>query len=291
MADTYIIAVISDIHSNFVALKAVFEELSNIDIDDIVIAGDIIGGFLQPNQTVELVQKANAKVIHGNREDYLRYYNDGTHNNWDQYYQMLPVVWMHRKLTKNNMNYLFDLPNQITFDVNDTKFRVVHGSFRKTNELIYKHETKKIEKVLANVEEDILICGHCHQQWHARANDTLIVNPGSVGISYIKGGYAPYSLLVFKDGRWYVEEKTVKYDPNKIREAFRKADIDNYSPWEMMLMHSTEDGKIATLAFLDYAKKYAISKGWDGKGGLIPNNYWLEAEKVFDWKNYEYEYK
>ena len=34
---------------------------------------------------------------------------------------------------------------------------------------------------MAVVPEDVLICGHSHQQWHRLVNGTLIVNPGSSG--------------------------------------------------------------------------------------------------------------
>lgn len=291
MDKTYKIAVISDIHSNFVALKAIIDELENMNIDDIVIAGDNIGGFLQPNQTIELIQKSNARVIHGNREDYLRYYSDGTHSVWDNYHQMLPIVWTKNKLTKNNTDFIFNLPTQITFNINHTSFRVVHGSPNNVSELIYKNETSKIEKLLACVDEDILICGHCHQQWHKLVKGTLIVNPGSVGLSFRKGGIAPYSLLIYKDNNWIVEEKSVKYSIDEVIKAFKKVDIKNYNAWEKMLVHSITDGKVATLAFLKFAKDFAISRSWDDKRGLIPNNHWLEAENAFDWQNYEYKRK
>jgi hypothetical protein len=50
-------------------------------------------------------------------------------------------------------------------------------------------------------------------------------------------------------------------------------------------MHSIADGKVATLAFLTYAKEYAISKGWDGDDGLMPNDFWRAANEKFDWDN------
>lgn len=288
MGREYKIGIVSDIHSNFVALKAVFDEFSKLNLDDIVIAGDIIGGFTQPNQTIELIKNSGAKVIHGNREDYLRGFLEGKYANWSKFHQMKPVTWTDRELTAENKDYLLNLPTHIKFNVMDTSIIVVHGTPRRVNELVYKYEMDKIKESLASVSEDILICGHNHQQWNNKVDGTLIVNPGSAGLSFRKGGMAPYSILTYANDIWSVEEKLAPYDTSENRKAFATSQVHHYSPWENMLLHSIEDGKVATLAFLTYVKKHAISNGWDGVSNLIPNEHWHAANDAFDWDNYEY---
>ena len=287
MGKPYKIAVISDIHSNYVALKKVLAEIEKLEPDEIVAAGDIAGLFVQPNQTIELLQKIKARIISGNGEARLRKYHEGGAGHWADFHQMKPLVWTYGKLTDDNLRFLLDLPEQIAFFAKDKSVRVVHGTIHSVWELIYKHERQKIIERLAAVEEDILICGHSHQQWHDRVNGTLIVNPGAVGISFMGEGIAPYSIIKCEDGVWSVEEKQAKYDPMEVGQSFEKAGIENYSAWENMLMHSITDGKITTLAFLNYAKEHAVLKGWDGDG-LIPNLHWESANETFDWEGYDY---
>ncbi len=287
MSADYKIALISDIHSNFVALKSVMKEIEKEGVDDIVVAGDNIGLFVQPNQTVEFLQKLDAKVIQGNSEDYLRGYDDGTKAHWSNFHQMTPMVWTHGKLTDDNREYLLQLPAQLTFEACGTSFRVVHGSLDKVNELIYKHETGKIRKKIACAKEDIVICGHNHQQYHMKLDGTLIVNPGSAGISFMGNGIAPYSLIVRTNGKWKVEERQAVYNTHEVAAAMKKSDISNYAPWESMLIRSITDGKVATIAFIKFAYRYAKKNGWDGKGDLVPNEYWHSAYKNFDWANYK----
>ena len=281
----YKIAVISDIHSNCVALAAIVRDVLKEGADKIVVAGDIIGGFTQPNEAVELLREIGADVIYGNREDYLRDYIAGEHPLWDKFDQMLPITWTNKILTDENKSYLLNLPANLVFDVADTKIRVVHGTPRRTNELIYKYEHEKIKKIMAIVPEDVLICGHSHQQWNRLVNGTLIVNPGSSGLSFRKGGMAPYTMLYFEAGKWRADERQVHYDTADSKAAFESSGIAHYEPWANMLMHSIADGKVATLAFLTYAKEYAISKGWDGDDGLMPNDFWRAANEKFDWDN------
>ena len=286
--ESYKIGIVSDIHSNYVALKAVFDEMVCLCVDKIIVAGDIIGGFVQPNQTADIIRKSGALAIHGNREDYLRHYLEGRHENWKKFDQMKPITWTDKELTDDNKSYLLNLPAHITFDVCGTKFKVVHGTPRRVNELVYKHESEKIKEVLASVREDILICGHSHQQWNARVDGTLIINPGSAGLSFRKGGMAPYTILSHADGAWSVGEKQAAYSIEAVENTFKEAGIVNYAAWENMLLHSIRDGKVATIAFLKFAKAYALSNEWDETGGLIPNEHWNEAVKKFDWENIDY---
>ena len=95
---------------------------------------------------------------------------------------------------------------------------------------------------------------------------------------------APYTMLYFEDGKWRADERQVHYNTADNKAAFEASGIAHYEPWANMLMHSIADGKVATLAFLTYAKEYAISKGWDDDG-LIPNELWQAANEKFDWDN------
>lgn len=53
-------------------MQAIFRELKNMDIDDVIVAGDNIGGFPQPNETIEFLKTLDAKIIRGNKEGYLK---------------------------------------------------------------------------------------------------------------------------------------------------------------------------------------------------------------------------
>ncbi len=291
MAANYKIAVISDIHSNFVALRAIMDELNKEGVDEIAVAGDNIGLFVQPNETVDLLREKNARMIHGNSEDYLRSYIDGTNAHWLNFHQMKPLVWTHDTLTVDNTDFLLNLPPQRTFSVHNTSFRMVHGSINRVDELIYKHENDKIKNGLAAAKEKVLICGHSHQQWHRRVEGTLIVNPGSAGISYMGKGVAPYSVISHENGIWSVKEHRAIYDVDEVACEMEKAAIEHYAPWAKMLLHSITDGKVATIAFIEYAKQYALSNGWDGNHPLIPNEHWHSAYKEFDWENFVCRFK
>lgn len=63
------IAFISDIHSNFPALKTVLDNLSSRKIDQIYCLGDITGYHTMPNETINLVIKSKIKCLMGNHDN------------------------------------------------------------------------------------------------------------------------------------------------------------------------------------------------------------------------------
>ena len=112
------------------ALAAIVRHVLKEGADKIVVAGDIIGGFTQPNETAELLREIGVDAIYGNREDYLRDYIAGEHPQWDKFDQMLPITWTNKILTDENKSYLLNLPANLVFDAMDTKIRVVHAARR-----------------------------------------------------------------------------------------------------------------------------------------------------------------
>ena len=72
-----IILVISDIHSNYTALKTVINTAK--PFTQILFAGDIIGFGPHPHECVETIKKLNVKTVKGNHDhaiitnDYTRF--------------------------------------------------------------------------------------------------------------------------------------------------------------------------------------------------------------------------
>jgi diadenosine tetraphosphatase ApaH/serine/threonine PP2A family protein phosphatase len=61
-------AVVSDIHGNAVALKAVLEDIASIGVDRIICLGDIIGYGPDPLECVDLVREKCAWALMGNHD-------------------------------------------------------------------------------------------------------------------------------------------------------------------------------------------------------------------------------
>ena len=65
-------AVLSDIHGNATALKAVLEDVKNKGITDYIIAGDYCLSGPYPDECISIIRNLkNAHIIRGNEEQYL----------------------------------------------------------------------------------------------------------------------------------------------------------------------------------------------------------------------------
>jgi predicted phosphodiesterase len=62
------LAVLSDIHGNLLALRAVLVDVARQGVDQIVHLGDLLSGPLQPAETADLLMAQNLPIIRGNHE-------------------------------------------------------------------------------------------------------------------------------------------------------------------------------------------------------------------------------
>ena len=65
------IAIISDVHGNYEALKSVLAKIDEMNISDIFCLGDVVGYYSQVNECCDELRKRNVKCIMGNHDWYI----------------------------------------------------------------------------------------------------------------------------------------------------------------------------------------------------------------------------
>lgn len=65
---TGVVALMSDIHANVEALRAVLRELENELLDDIVVAGDVVVRCLHDAECIDMLRDLSCVVIAGNAD-------------------------------------------------------------------------------------------------------------------------------------------------------------------------------------------------------------------------------
>ena len=124
------IAVISDIHGNILALKAVVEDLNRRKIDKVINLGDHISGPLWPKETIEFLMLQDWIHIRGNHDRQLIEQSAYEHGSSDKYaYQFLD---------KKGKEWLQSLPSSIQFN---EEIYACHGTPIKND--VYLLETIK----------------------------------------------------------------------------------------------------------------------------------------------------
>ena len=193
-------AVISDVHANLQALKAVLERIGDTKT---YCLGDMIGYGAQPNEVIDLIRQKGITCIRGNHEDHL----------FEE-----PGSWTSKLLSRKNTRYLKELPQKI--ETAEALF--VHGSPRSpTYEYLFPDETEKFEKNAKHTEKGIIFSGHTHIQMNINTAGKTWVNPGSVGQPRDERPMPGYVLV--KDKR--IRRYRIDYDIKKAVAAIRGNDM------------------------------------------------------------------
>lgn len=183
------VAVLSDIHGHLPALEAVLAEVDGAAVDLVVLTGDIAAGPM-PVPTLRRLLDLGRRVVwvRGNADRELV---DVPQTPPD------PVVpWAAAQLTGELRAHLAGLPLTVTLDVDGlgpTLF--CHATPRDDEEVALVDSTlDRWAEVLTGRPEQTVVLGHTHMPFVRLASRRLVVNPGSVGMPYGRGG-AHWALL------------------------------------------------------------------------------------------------
>lgn len=221
------IAVISDIHANLAALKAVVDDIEQFKPDMIFCLGDYVMAGYNPNGTMEflfeLKQKFgdNFKMIQGNTDKMVAYCSEELLKNSKEAYPCMGYSLEEDvKITeKNYIEFIKNLPEKMELEICGLKIELVHGSPRRQNENIYPGLTENtVEEMVASSKAELILCGHTHKPaGYSLSSGKTVVNVGSVGRSMIESKMPVYlQLTVDKNGQFFTEHRVVNYDNKEV---------------------------------------------------------------------------
>lgn len=280
-------AVLSDIHGNLPALQAVFEDLARQGFDQLIVAGDYIGGP-QPVEAINLLLGYDPIMISGNSDtNLLKLRNGEAPKEWYDSHQFSLLRWANNHVDDRTMEILQSLPEQqsIICSAADS-IRIVHGSPRDQYESIFPLSAPDtLDVAFAQIEENILICGHTHVPWVIERSDRIGLNPGAVGGPLNGQAGANYAILEKGIDGWGVEHRSLSYDINLIRKAFKDSGLLlEGGALARAFLHSIETGTDVALTFLQYAYELAEGAGYKDVS-VVPDHIWEQADRTFDWES------
>lgn len=228
------VGIISDIHSNAVALNIALKELVNQKVDLCVILGDLLTYGTEPNKVIELLLDFKNTIqcifIKGNHEEF--YFDIA--NKIDPIKYKMPkfvqesIFWTNNKL-KYDLYGIFDWHEEFTID----KIYFAHANPFEYGNWIYMNKEQDIKNAMISLKKknmSVGIFGHTHRdkryivsndfneckvdlnnKFKFNNKEYLILNAGSIGQP--RGSYPNFMILNITDN-------LIKYDNIKV-------DIDN----------------------------------------------------------------
>ncbi|HEX3033629.1 MAG TPA: YfcE family phosphodiesterase [Thermodesulfobacteriota bacterium] len=214
------ILIVSDIHANIEALKAINEEY-----DYLFCLGDLVDYGPSPRECISFIRNSAHAVVRGNHDNAVALRVDCK---CSEAYRLMSVKTrelMREILNEDEINYLRSLPLNRIVELGGSKFFLTHATptdslFKylppDSPEYVWKQE-------IDGVDADFVLLGHTHFSMIRRIGKTTIINPGSVGQSKDIPGVASYAI--WNNGE--VEIKRVNYNINKTIEKIRLAPLDD----------------------------------------------------------------
>ena len=189
------IAVISDIHGNYEALKTVLFDIKKREIDYIYCLGDVIGKGSRSNECLNLLKESN--MVYGNWEDFFNNKIFKTEDDKRRYDLLL------EQLSDDNKKRLKLLPLCYDIYISGRLVRMFYATPNNAwdNVLsidridnIYKQFLPT--KYTTNKIADVIVYGHTHTQNLMKLYNRTLINVGSVGNAF------DIIRNTIKDGKW-----------------------------------------------------------------------------------------
>lgn len=149
------LAIISDIHSNLHALQAVLDRIAELEVDQIVCLGDIVGYGPFPERCIDLVVRHCSVVVQGNHDEavvdpYVADQFNGTARE--------AIYWTRDTIGPLHLNALNRLPKVAYIG---HQVMCVHDS-PMPGPTDYVHDKQVAALAFGGVETSICLLGHTH---------------------------------------------------------------------------------------------------------------------------------
>ena len=225
------VAALYDIHGNLPAVEAVLAEV-DAEAPDVVLAGGDVASGPMPQETLELLRSLGDRIrlVRGNADRVLDFAgaDGGDLELWKR-----SRLWVAERLGNEHLRFLNALPLDVVLDVEGFgPVRFCHAAPASDEEAITRlTPNERVLRLLAGVDERVVVCGHTHVQFDRTVDGFRVVNAGSVGAPYeVKPG--AYWLLLGPD----VSLRRTPYDVASAAARIRASGYPNLAYLEEMLV-------------------------------------------------------
>ncbi len=225
------LAVIADIHGNPIALEAVVHDMEANGVRDVVCLGDVAAMGPQPAESLRALRELRCSVVMGNADAFML---DPAATSEDEDMRRIEDIdaWCAAQLSREDLDFIRTFEPTVTVDlVGGRTLLCYHGSPRSFDEIIGPTTTDgELDEMMADARADIFAGGHTHFQMYRRHRHAIVLNPGSVGMSYHRTlpfddvGLAPWAEYAVVDrDSLSITLRRVAYDKQLVADAIERS--------------------------------------------------------------------
>lgn len=215
-----IYVVLSDIHGNIDALKAVVKSFPEKCDKMILCAGDIVGYGAEPGECIEVIRSLDAKSVLGNHDAAVIGKIDVSKFNETA---ARGIKWTMKRLSPSDRDYLNGLP----FIYESKPCAVAHGTLQEPEDFIYLWNGGDAMRTFKLLNAKVCFVGHTHVSGVFKFKDgrvfqlyndivkmeegaKYIINAGSIGQP--RDGIRKACYCVYDTDKEEIEFRRIEYD-------------------------------------------------------------------------------
>jgi putative phosphoesterase len=222
------IAIITDIHGNYSALKAVLVDIDKgKNTEHIYCLGDLVGIGYETNEVLHLLSsRADISFVMGNHDEAILDiiagrvpYSKGSERVHHQ--------WIASRLDRKFIPFLAKIPTTLEKIYHGKRLFLVHYHLNEKNEfssLDKEPTSEKLDEHYQSSNADIVCFGHHHVIHHFKSKERLYLNPSSLGCNHKP--LASYALLTVGDKEDIsIRFREVPYDNKEFLLGFKRLNV------------------------------------------------------------------
>ncbi|MBE6926355.1 MAG: metallophosphoesterase family protein [Ruminococcaceae bacterium] len=261
-------AVLSDIHSNFYALRACYADAVRCGAESFVFLGDYVSDLASPQETMDLVYEIRSKYptvcLRGNREGYMLDCESGR-SSFARGSKSGSLLYTYEHLRKKDLDFIRGLKISDTIEIDGVRIEIAHAATDNDRYYFDSNDGHTVD-IFPQMKCDYLLTGHSHKQYIQHNAGKTIINPGSVGIPQGGTRNPKYAILDIVNGNISCQLREVPYDmADAIRSQFASGLVDYAKYWAIGILYDIITGEECVLKLLSTVENtgdFANEEAW-----------------------------
>lgn len=247
------VAVLSDIHSNYYAFQACYEDAVKCGAEMFVFLGDYVSDLSEPQRTMDLVYEIQSKYptvcLRGNREGYMLDCESGN-SRFTRGSKSGSLLYTYDHLRKKDLDFIRGLKISDTVVIDGVRIEIAHAAMD-NDRYYFDNNNGRTAQIFPQMKCKYLLTGHSHKQYIKRESGKTIINPGSIGIPQGGTQNPKYALLDIVNGSISCRFREVPYDmTDAIRSQFASGLVDYAKYWAIGILYDIITGEEWVLKLL-----------------------------------------
>lgn len=275
------LAVFSDIHSNYSALKTCVDYGVKQGAQQFIFLGDYISDCAYPQKTMDLIYRLKKEYpcsfIKGNREEYMEQQRSGQGSPWEWNSQSGSLLYTYSQLREEDFSFFGALGITAGLSIpGHSHIRLCHGSPAKSRDFLSKG-SEATALWAKSIEEDYVLCGHSHLQWDFMENGKRFINYATVGSPIGNDPRASMGILESEGRQWNSCTVLLEYPIGDELAAIEESGLAQKGrKWTAAVAMQLQDGINHPLNRVERVQEMAKEQGFMGK---LPESLWEEAAR------------